>query len=118
MKSLFGIPRKQARVFLPPYEWYNQEIVQWTTSMGFTLINLSPGPGTARDYTSPQMGQRYTPSKTSISDLMNYESEHTLHGHILLIHLGTDPRRPDQLAAQLGEPLAVPAGRRSGLRSR
>ena len=116
MKSLFGIPRKQARVFLPPYEWYNQEIVQWTTSMGFTLINLSPGPGTARDYTWPQMGQRYTPSKTIISDLMNYESEHTLHGHILLIHLGTDPRRPDKLYDQLGQILDDLAGRGYGFR--
>ena len=105
MKSMYGITRKQASVFLPPYEWHNPDIVNWTSDMGFTLINLSPGPGTARDYTWPELGQRYTTSETIIRDLLNYEAAHTLNGIILLIHLGTDPRRSDKLYDQLGEVL-------------
>src|SRR5690606_25618324 len=43
----FGIRKTQARYFLPPYEWYNREIAEWTTDAGLQLINYSAGTGTA-----------------------------------------------------------------------
>jgi hypothetical protein len=39
----FGVPRAQIRYFLPPYEYYNQEIVDWAKAMGLTLVNFTPG---------------------------------------------------------------------------
>lgn len=97
-----GIQQSEATVFLPPYEWYNHDIVRWTADMDLTLINLTPGIGTARDYTWPEMGNRYTSSKTVFEDLMNYEKKHTLNGAIILVHLGTDPRRKDKFYDHLG----------------
>jgi hypothetical protein len=38
----FGIPRRQIRYFLPPYEYYNQEIVDWAKELGLTLVNYTP----------------------------------------------------------------------------
>ena len=38
----FGITRSDARYFLPPFEWYNQEIADWTRTAGLTLVNYSP----------------------------------------------------------------------------
>ena len=103
MEQLFGISIEDAPIFLPSYEWYNSDIAQWSTELGRTLINLTPGTGTARDYTWPEMGNRYTDSPTIISNLMDYEAENTLNGAILLIHLGTDPRRTDKLYHSLGQ---------------
>lgn len=99
----YGISRKTASVFLPPYEWYNRDIAHWTEDLGLTLINLTPGIGTARDYTWPEMGKRYTSSKTIFEDLMSYETEHSLNGAIILVHLGTDPRRKDKFYNHLGQ---------------
>lgn len=98
----FGLTRKEATVFLPSYEWHNRDILRWTEEMGLTLINLTPAIGTARDYTWPEMGKRYTPSKTIFEDLMSYETTHTLNGAIILVHLGTDPRRQDKFYGHLG----------------
>ncbi len=103
MSRLFGIKKKNARVFLPPYEWYNQDIADWVRELDLTLINLTPGPGTARDYTWPQMGKRYTSTRQIIADLMAYEEAHKLNGAILLIHPGTDERRTDKLYDHLGD---------------
>ncbi|HEY9560325.1 MAG TPA: glycoside hydrolase family 9 protein, partial [Anseongella sp.] len=43
----FGIPKSRARYFLPPYEWYNREIAQWSGEAGLQLINYTTGTGTA-----------------------------------------------------------------------
>src|ERR1039457_2950579 len=37
----FGIPRSQIRYFLPPYEYYNQEIVDWSKAIGLTVVNFT-----------------------------------------------------------------------------
>src|SRR5690606_32085666 len=54
----FGIDRKMNSVFLPSYEWYNQDIVRWATAEGVQLVNYTPGLRTAADYTYPEMGNR------------------------------------------------------------
>ena len=45
-----GVPRKQVKFWLPAYEWYNQDIVNWSKAMGLTLINYSPGTRSNADY--------------------------------------------------------------------
>ena len=32
----FGIDARPAHYFLPPYEWYNREIADWSTELGIT----------------------------------------------------------------------------------
>ena len=97
----FGIRKSEAPYFLPPYEWYNREIAAWTREAGLRLINYTAGTGTARDYTWPEMGQMYTDSQTILDDLLKVEYDSGLNGYIVLIHLGTDPRRTDKFYSRL-----------------
>ena len=39
--------------YLPPYEWYNKETVQWCKENGVRTISFTPGTGTNADYTWP-----------------------------------------------------------------
>jgi len=95
MKS-FGIRKKDAKYFLPPYEWYNGDIARWTKEMGLTLINFSSGTRSNADYTTPDMGNRYIASEDIYQSILNYENGKGMNGFILLVHIGTDPRRTDK----------------------
>jgi peptidoglycan/xylan/chitin deacetylase (PgdA/CDA1 family) len=93
----FGIEKKQASFFLPPYEWYNDSIAAWTTKQGLQLINYSPGTISAADYTWPAL-KNYRSSETILQSIKNFEavSSSGLNGFILLLHLGTEPARTDK----------------------
>ena len=101
--KLFKINPKDARYFLPPYEWYNSEIAKWSRELGFTLINFTPGTRSAADYTYPEMGDRYVSSEKIYRSILDLEQQdpNGLNGFILLIHLGTDPRREDKFYQRL-----------------
>ena len=94
----YGITTEDANFFLPPYEWYNAEIVRWTKQLGFQLVNFSPGTRSAADYTYPEMDERYFSSERIYDSILKYEQNdpNGLNGFILLIHIGTDPRRTDK----------------------
>lgn len=94
----WGIDESEASFFIPPYEWYNRQIVEWAASLGVRLVNFTPGLGTAADYTYPEMGKRYMSSERLYEQVLTFEEAHPhgLNGAILLIHLGTDPRRADK----------------------
>jgi peptidoglycan/xylan/chitin deacetylase (PgdA/CDA1 family) len=96
--SRWGVSKQQAFYFLPPYEWYNDSIVSWTHQFGLQLINYTAGTRSTADYTYPEMGVRYVDSKTIFNSIMNYEQQSSagLNGFILLVHIGTDPRRTDK----------------------
>lgn len=95
MKS-FGINQSDALYFIPPYEWYNTTIANWTKELGLELVNFSPGTRSTADYTYPEMGSRYRSSAEIYKSIFDYESKKNLNGFILLIHIGTDPRRTDK----------------------
>ena len=98
----FGIKKKEAPYFLPPYEWYNKSIAKWTGEMGLTLVNFSPGTRSAADYTYPGMSA-YKTSEEIYSSIMDYEKQdtHGLNGFILLTHIGSDNRRSDKFYLRL-----------------
>ena len=93
----FGIKKKDAVYFLPPYEWYNKSIANWTEEMGLVLVNFSPGTLSTADYTYPEM-KNYRSSQVIYNSIVGYEnkSSNGLNGFILLIHIGTDSRRTDK----------------------
>jgi endoglucanase len=93
----FGIKPTEARWFMPPYEWYNQQIVDWSHNLGLNVINFTPGTGTNADYTTPEM-ENYKSSVKIYTNLLQFEQEQTngLNGAILLIHPGTTPERTDK----------------------
>jgi endoglucanase len=106
--SSFDIKSRDARFFLPPYEWYNADIARWTKQLDLQLINFSPGTRSAADYTYPEMGERYIPSDEILNSILEYEQKdpHGLNGFILLIHIGADPRRKDKFYYKLGDLIA------------
>ncbi len=95
------ITKSNAGYFLPPYEWYNNKISKWTSELGLQLVNFTPGTGTNADYTIPSMGERYRTSEYLYTKLMGYETQHTLNGHILIMHIGTHPERTDKFYNKL-----------------
>jgi len=101
--AAFGIPEKEALFFMPPYEWYNQQISNWTNELGLILINYSPGTRSNADYTTPDMGNRYIGSEQIYNSIINFEgtSSNGLNGFILLIHIGTAPERTDKFYYRL-----------------
>ena len=101
----FGISKERAPYFLPPYEWYNREVARWCDSVGVTIVNLTPGTFTNADYTHPEMGSQYASSDSIMARLMRVEESAPagLNGAMVLLHIGTDPRRSDKLYARLGD---------------
>lgn len=91
----WGITRKSAPYYLPPYEWYNADNVKAINSTGIITINFTPGQWTSDDYTTPDMEQ-YKSSNEIKRLLYEFEQAQTLNGAIILIHLGTHPLRTDK----------------------
>lgn len=100
-----GIKADDAPYFLPPYEWYNSSISQWTEQLGLKLIGFTPGTRSNADYTYPEMKGRYVSSDEIYRSIMMYEQKdiYGLNGFILLIHIGTDPRRRDKFYDRLDD---------------
>lgn len=98
----FGLRPEQTSVFMPPYEWYNASINDWANNLGITLVNFTPNTGTNADYTSPEM-PNYRTSEQLYQKLFTFEKTvpKGLNGAIVLIHLGTDPKRTDKFYTKL-----------------
>ncbi len=97
-----GIEPEKASIFMPPYEWYNASINDWARNMGLKLVNFTPKIGTNADYTWPEL-PNYRSSEQLLQRFWQYESSSSnkLNGAIVLIHLGTDPRRKDKFYDKL-----------------
>jgi len=92
----FRIPKDSARLFLPPYEWYNDTISSWCKEIGITLVNFSPGTIANHDWTIPEPGSLYFSSDSIYNNIVTFAESENMNGFILLMHLGTDPRRTDK----------------------
>ena len=101
----FGISKEAAGYFLPPYEWYNHTIANWTKAQGLRLINFTPGTRANADYTYPEMGKSYRSSDEIYRSIttFNETKPNGLNGFILLLHIGTDTRRNDKFYNRLAE---------------
>ena len=97
-----GINTFKTKYFLPPYEWYNDSIAAWTDDLGLQLVNYTPGTLSHADYTIPA-DKNYRPSKAIFNSIVDYDRSHLtgLNGFILLMHIGTDPKRTDKFYKQL-----------------
>ncbi len=100
----FGINKKNASYFLPPFEWYNQTISDWTLAEGLQLVNFTTGTGSNADYTTPSM-KNYVTSEAIFNKIKAYETKdpHGVNGFLLLLHIGTDPERTDKFYHRLSE---------------
>ena len=100
--ATFGIEKANAKYFLPPFEWYNNEIAQWTNERGLRLVNFTPGTHSNADYTTPD-DKNYISSDTILQKIKDYEEKDPagLNGFILLTHIGAGPKRTDKFFDQL-----------------
>jgi peptidoglycan/xylan/chitin deacetylase (PgdA/CDA1 family) len=98
-----GIHKKDALVFLPPYEWYNDTIAKWSTGEGLKLVDNSAGTFISQDWTFPDNGKTYFSCDTLMQNFLSYEKNKGMKGYILLIHPGTDPRRKDKFYLHLND---------------
>ena len=100
----FDIDSKKTRLFIPPYEWYNNSISCWAKEIGIQLFNFTPGTRTNADYTTPSMDS-YRSSDEIWQSITDYEenSPEGLNGFIMLIHIGTSPERTDKFYYRLDD---------------
>jgi peptidoglycan/xylan/chitin deacetylase (PgdA/CDA1 family) len=93
------------RFFIPPYEWWNDEVSRWINSSATTLFSFTPGTASNADYTYPEMGTSYRSSDAILASIKKFNENRPgkLNGAILLIHAGSDPRRKDKLYNRLDE---------------
>jgi peptidoglycan/xylan/chitin deacetylase (PgdA/CDA1 family) len=97
-----GINTLKTKYFIPPYEWYNDSIAAWTKRLGLQLINYTPGTKSTADYTYPEL-INYRNSEEIFNSIIDHErnSLSGLGGFILLMHIGTDPKRTDKFYKKL-----------------
>jgi len=99
--SKYGITKKESKVFLPPYEWYNDSIASWAKKIWIKLVNISSGTITNQDWTFPEKNRSYFSSDSLMKNFLSYEKLKSMNGYILLIHPGTDARRKDKFYFKL-----------------
>ncbi len=99
----FGIRKKKAWYFIPPYEHYNDTVAAWARCLGLTLINNTPGTLTYGDYTTPDMPRYYSSDFILERILGMAAGDGGINGHLLLMHLGTSERRTDKFYNRLPE---------------
>lgn len=99
-----GIEANKSRYFLPPYEWYNDSIADWTARYGMQLINYTPGTRSTADYTM-ETDKNYRDSESIFNSITGYEGSQPagLNGFILLLHAGAGPGRNDKFFYKLPE---------------
>ena len=100
----FGVSRDAARFFLPPSEWYTEEIAEWSRALGLTLICHTRGTRSTADYTEEGTAQ-FVASQEILDSILRREREdpHGLNGFMLLLHVGAGPGRTDKFHHRFGE---------------
>jgi len=106
-----GINSRNLSYYIPSYEWYTTETVNWAKALGLSSVNYTSGIRTAADYTYPEMGVRYLSSEVILDNLWSYEARFGLNGFMLLIHMGTDDRRKDKLYHHLDHIIRILKGK-------
>lgn len=99
-----GVPREDILWWIPPYEWYNEQIVEWSLEEGMRLFNYSPGTLSHADYTEAD-APNYRDSETIYRSIVDFEEREAdgLNGFFLFTHVGASPRRPDKFHERLPE---------------
>lgn len=100
----FGIDRKNVPYFLPPYEWYNEEIVSWAADMGIRIVNFTPGTRSNTDYMTDD-DPHYVSNDAIFKSIKDYDAKDAngLNSFILLTHIGSGPKRTEKFHDRIGE---------------
>jgi len=97
-----GINTQKRKLFIPPFEWWNDSVASWCNWKGLELFSFTPGTYTNADYTWPEMGSSYKSNAVLMNHLKALaDIPGKLNGNILLLHVGTDLRRKEKLYLEL-----------------
>ncbi|CAN5307530.1 hypothetical protein BH09SUM1_BH09SUM1_28910 [soil metagenome] len=101
--AAFGVPRENSQWWIPPFEWYNDQISMWSREMGMRLFNFSPGTLSNADYTEDD-DKKFRSSETIYKSILNCDDlkPNGLSGFLLLSHVGSSPKRTDKFYLRLG----------------
>lgn len=104
--------RRFNRYFLPAYEHYNREIVDWARRLRWILINYTPGTHSNADYTG-EADRNFVSSQAIYDSIVQREraDPHGLNGFLLLLHVGSGPGRADKFHTRFGGLLDYLAGK-------
>ena len=97
-----GLKIELPKYYMPPYEWYNQEVSDWAKEMDGQIVNFTPGTTSNADYTTPDM-KSYRSSDQIYDALLSFEEKESLNGVIMLLHIGTHPDRTDKMYNRLDQ---------------
>lgn len=99
----FGVRRAAMRYFVPPYEWYNRRVAEWTKDLGLTLVTFTPGTRSNADY-RPDDDPRFVSSQAIFDSILAFEATQPdgLNGFLLLMHMGSGPARTDKMHPYVG----------------
>jgi peptidoglycan/xylan/chitin deacetylase (PgdA/CDA1 family) len=106
----YGVSIGNTPFFLPAYEWYNQDIANWSAELGVQLVCHTPGTLSAADYTTPADKNYRNAAAILTSIQQKAETPNGLNGYLLLTHVGAGADRPDPLWQQLPELLTMLKG--------
>ncbi len=103
-----GVPAARITHWIPSYEWYAREHVEWSRALGLTLINFTPGTRSNADYTE-EADPRFVSSQAIVDSILTKErtDPHGLNGFVLLLHVGAGPARRDKMHDRLDELLGA-----------
>jgi peptidoglycan/xylan/chitin deacetylase (PgdA/CDA1 family) len=95
LRSLGALGGKGTVYFIPPYEQFNRDQVEWCKPLDLTLFNFTPGSGSNRDYMRED-DPHFPSSQKIYDDILAYEKKdpYGLNGYILLLHLGSGRKDP------------------------
>jgi endoglucanase len=101
--SKYGRTTAEMRFFIPPFEWYNQQIADWSARMGLVLFSFTPGTRSNADYMTDDH-PRFISSAQIVESILEYESaqDDGLNGFLLLLHVGAGPGRTDRMHPLVG----------------
>lgn len=95
----FEVSAKDARFWIPPYEWYNEEIARWSSEMGLILINMTHGTLSHADYTQDK-ADNFRSNEEIWESIITREQEDGLEGFLLLTHVGASEERSERFVAE------------------
>lgn len=98
----FGVRKGSVKVWVPPYEWWTNDVAEWSREMGLLVAGPTPGTRAAADYTE-EGATGFVSSEAIVASVLARERDDArgLNGFVLLMHLGAGPGRADKLAARL-----------------
>lgn len=91
-----GLEVEKPKYFMPPYEWYNQQISEWANELDVQIVNFTPGTTSNADYTTPDL-KSYRSSEQIYDTILSIDDKDNLNGAMLLFHIGTHPDRTDKM---------------------